>query len=44
MDDLGTESKYQIVTNGGSLYKVTGLISRDGTAAYTCKNGVWTKK
>jgi len=44
MDDLGTESKYRVCTNGGSLYKVTALISRDGTAAYTCKNGVWTKK
>ena len=43
MDDLGTESEYRVCTNGGSLYKVTGLISGDGTAAYTCKNGVWTR-
>ena len=44
MDDLGTESEYRVCTNGGTLSRVTGLISRDGTAAYTCKNGVWTKK
>lgn len=43
MDDLGTESKYQTCTNGGALNHVTGLISRDGTAAYSCKNGVWTR-